>query len=225
MQRQTEYDIAPLATCPQCGRRFDQEVYGPDNPVNIMMERSGLCHTCQYWNDMCRGLPDNAIIHKGAVYIARPCDPGDFKGYQRLRHFFLTDTLSLMVACDGYRLAKVPERYSDRLKDNAVLISPRTYRWLKKRIHNRCQMKGCWDRRTCLWYGGETMNWNVIPDNHEEGGEGCRNYINRQILISDECSIYSGFHGRDSLFSHNPVVCSLLEEGAKENPGIFAEDK
>jgi hypothetical protein len=162
--------------CCKCGEKVFVQDYDEEPAYIAEMAEMQLCYECHYWQTLPERCPADYIILNGKLIWA----PRYVLPFTKPRHFIKTNK-DIFRTCYMPVVDEVPERFRDHVRDNVVEISREQYYDISTSYRKKCDRKGCWDRRDCLWYEGP-MDWNKIPANHKMGDEECQSFIVKTIF-------------------------------------------
>lgn len=186
--------INGLKKCSCCGNRLLQQGYRELNRLSQLMDRHKICYECAFWKEIIDYPPeDYHIVGNRCMKIGEWVDNYDSSmtlGSRGKVRYFVTKDNQVFKSNDVWIVGTVPERFRDILKPTLQEIPRKIHDKLKK--HNkRCLAKGCLDRYHCFRYDAskEKTPHNKIPYNWKPGGEKCRDFLNRNEIITDESNI------------------------------------
>lgn len=191
MDNNDRYQDPPRAracTCSTCGKTYRPELYGDDNYKEIM-ERDSVCFHCAYWSDVMQHLPEQYEVIGGKMYEIRPTAKRPMsllRGGQGKFRYIRRNDGELIMSNNVCYMGDIPPHLTERFPDTARFIGMRIFQKLKANP-NVCNLKGCWDRYDCLRYDLSSEDggaFNIIPESHIPGSEGCPSFINIHELTS-----------------------------------------
>lgn len=127
----------PWVDCRSCGERT-QATYSEPTRSNMVLNQ--LCFDCLFWTELVRERQDPThFVAEGNHYTIGPEDgvgPGGIRarGYGGRRYaVYFTSPARRVITTNLWHQGEVPERFRDRLPDNAVLVTVPNLRSTERR--------------------------------------------------------------------------------------------
>lgn len=161
--------------CSRCTQLSCRENYNPLDPIVKIMHDKDMCYDCAYWHNLLTTPRANALIadHKYYTYMIE--DP--FCKPSTKPKLIMTIDKKVISYMSSFCYGTLPEVFWNEYPDTGHFLEYQTLRRYRKNKGFQCGRKGCWDRTHCFWYNGE-MDWNEIPQSHNDGDEHCPSYLN-----------------------------------------------
>ena len=203
--------------CKCCGKKESVEPTAKGEIYAYAKEHQ-LCYTCAYWEKIC--LMDRAtfLIVDGICYMAKPktlkdeCLCNTYNG----KTFYAIILKTKRMVCTNHlvRIGKVPPQFKERLPDNAIFITLRTF--IKLTADNFvCYAQGCYDRYRCLRYNceAEETPFNTVPKSHCIGDECCPQCIDKLQQQYGKQKITAEIKPRVKPVRQNGLLGKFTDEG------------
>jgi hypothetical protein len=119
-----KHENIPDSTCSCC-----DSIYSSNYST---MRDDGTCFSCQFWID--KKITDRVVITNDTYYVIGPksTHPNEFRGFAGRDFYIQFDDGRLESTTNLWHAGKIPERFRDRLKNNAKMISKAEFANLKE---------------------------------------------------------------------------------------------
>lgn len=114
----------PVLYCRECGHRINLRYI---EPCRTQLIERALCFGCDFWTQK---IGESGIIIDGRRYSAGSNrKPGPFNGFGGSWFHIRMNTGAEIHTCDLWAQGEIPERFRDRLPDNATFMNGA--KWVK----------------------------------------------------------------------------------------------